>query len=166
MNPAKPKLADLKALVTAPGKRRALTQVELDRLWSRVRQDESGCWIWQGARYVCGYGKLKIDQRTAYAHRVMYMIFVGDIPPGLYMDHLCRVRECCNPAHLEPVTPRENVMRSPISTPSINASKTHCRNGHELSGHNLIITREGWRLCRTCKNANRRRSEAKKKARP
>lgn len=146
----KPKLADLKTVTTPGGVVRPLTQRELDRLWSRVSEDEDGCWIWTGPRYKAGYGRFYLGQESVYAHRVMYMIFVGEIANGLHTDHLCRVRECCNPCHLEVVSCRENIMRSPIAPAAINADKTHCKRGHQLSGDNLEIAEDGGRRCRTC----------------
>ena len=105
----------------------------------------------------------------AMAHRVAYEALIGPIPKGLCLDHLCRVRYCVNPAHLEPVTVRENVLRG-ISPPAVNARKRLCKNGHALSGRNLYLkTRYGWpgRECRTCKRLLARRwRERRKQARP
>lgn len=72
------------------------------------RSDE--CWIWTRALRN-GYGAIWIDGRVEYAHRAAYELHIGSIPDGLELDHLCRVRSCCNPTHLEPVTRRENLMR-------------------------------------------------------
>lgn len=79
---------------------------------------------------------------------------VGPIPAGLVLDHLCRVRRCCNPAHLEPVTQRENLMRG-ASFVEENALKTACPKGHPLTGRNVVYWR-GHRKCRECDNARRR----------
>lgn len=73
--------------------------------------DKQGCWIWTGSRNSNGYGKLKVDSGSVYAHRYSYERFIGAIPAGHTIDHLCRVRACCNPAHLEPVTQGENNRR-------------------------------------------------------
>lgn len=150
MKVPQPALSSLKSVKLPSGVSRRLTQPELDRLWSRATEDEAGCWIWIGPRYRNGYGRFYLGQKDVYAHRVMYMIFVGEIAEGLHIDHLCRVRECCNPDHLEPVTCRENLMRSPIAPAAINASKTHCKRGHSLSGNNLSADPDGRRHCRTC----------------
>lgn len=82
------------------------------RVFRRVEIDpETGCWIFTGALNR-GYGRVALTPtRLMYAHRVMYLALVGDIPDGMQLDHLCRVPACCNPLHLEPVTQRENVMR-------------------------------------------------------
>lgn len=161
--PSKPALADLKTVLTPGGAVRPLTQRELDRLWSHVSEDENGCWIWTGSRYRDGYGSFTLDGRSAYTHRIMYMIFIGEIAKGMHTDHLCRVRECCNPEHLEIVTARENLMRSPVAPAALNAAKTHCKRGHELSGDNVRVDRRGGRACRACA---REKYHAKKAQQP
>jgi hypothetical protein len=82
--------------------------------------------------------------------------YVGKIPEGLQIDHLCRVRECANPAHLEAVTCRENLLRGDTVT-AHNANKTHCVNGHEYTPENTAITRDGCRRCRICHRADSNR---------
>ncbi|MFJ2961202.1 HNH endonuclease signature motif containing protein [Streptomyces collinus] len=149
MKPAKPSIESLKPVTLLDGSVRSLTDRELDRLWSGFTQDENGCWIWNLRRYPTGYGRFFLGAQATYTHRIMHMIFTGPIAAGMHTDHLCRVRECCNPEHLEIVTPRENILRSPITQAAINASKTHCKRGHPLSGDNLHITEAG-RQCRTC----------------
>lgn len=75
-------------------------------------EDESGCWIWQNDTSSNGYGQIKpAGSKRLPAHRASYVAFKGEIPDGLYIDHLCRVRACVNPDHLEPVTHEENVRR-------------------------------------------------------
>lgn len=149
MKPAKPSINDLRPVSSPDGSTRSLTEAELERLWAGFTPNESGCWIWNGRTYPTGYGRFHLGGDSTYTHRVMYMAFVDAIPTGMHTDHLCRVRECCNPEHLEVVTPRENIMRSPTAQAAINASKTHCKRGHPLSGNNVQIT-DGGRRCRTC----------------
>jgi len=72
---------------------------------------ETGCWIWCGTQSRNEYGRVYHDGKRRQAHRVVYELLVGAIPQGLVLDHLCRVRCCCNPAHLEAVTVRENTHR-------------------------------------------------------
>lgn len=104
-------------------------------------------WLWVGA-LSGGYGVYKHDGKIQGAHRVAYQLTKGAIPDGHQIDHLCRVPSCVNPDHLEAVTPHENAARSPYTS----AGKTHCKNGHELSGDNLYINKiTGARRCRTCK---------------
>ena len=82
------------------------------RFWSYATPEQnSGCWLWLGATTDNGYGSFWADGRSHRAHRFAYAQFVGPIPSGLTLDHLCRNRICVNPKHLEPVTDRENILR-------------------------------------------------------
>lgn len=87
----------------------------VDRILRRTRYVlDSGCFIFTGALDPHGYGRVGLGSRaegTAMAHRVMYEQMRGPVPAGLDLDHLCRVRACCNPFHLEPVTRLVNVRR-------------------------------------------------------
>ena len=118
------------------------------RFWVRVDKSDS-CWLWVGGRDGDGYGELKAGRKKIMAHRFAYEILVGPIPDSLTLDHLCRVRVCVNPDHLEPVTSVINVMRGE-SPWAINARKTHCVRGHLLEGSNLCERKDGRRECRTC----------------
>lgn len=83
-----------------------------ERFWEKVRQDEaSDCWLWTAARSSTGYGSFGMDRRTHNAHRVAYIWMVGEPPEGLHLDHLCDVRHCVNPYHLEPVPLAVNIKR-------------------------------------------------------
>lgn len=114
------------------------------------------CWLWTGSLDHGGYGSIKQTGTCVLrAHRVSYEKYIGPIPEGLQLDHLCRNRACVNPAHLEPVTKAEN-MRRGFGFSAINARKTHCLRGHELSGENLAIW-SGRRNCRTCVAARAQR---------
>jgi len=138
-----------------------------ERLWSRVdRSDPESCWLWPGATSD-GYGQIGIGQgERVYVHRLAYELLVGPIPQGLQLDHLCRVRHCVNPAHLEPVTGWENNRRSSSPT-AVNARKTHCRFGHEFTPENTYVFSTGSRRCRTCRlrwEAAGRRRAAERRA--
>lgn len=126
----------------------------LDRIMRRVTVDDNGCWNWQGSKNPKGYGNIGIHGKVQLTHRVSYTVHVGDIPDGLQLDHLCRNTSCCNPEHLEPVTPTEHARRS------IEATKDHCKHGHPLSGDNLIVriraNGQRHRVCRECKRLARR----------
>lgn len=129
----------------------------IERLVERV--PESGCWIWMGAINRGGYGFFKLSRKMKCAHRVAYEEFVAPIPKGFEIDHLCRVRCCVNPAHLEPVSARENTLRGNTITRAHHL-KTHCIHGHPLSGDNLIFRPGGGRACLECRRVAQRRREA------
>jgi len=120
-------------------------------LWirERVEVDESGCWLWRLAKTRNGYGRAKLEQRAYMAHRLAYVARHGSIPPGLHIDHLCRVRHCVNPDHLEAVTCQVNTLRGE-TLPAANARKTHCPKGHEYTPANTRYGHKRKRACRTC----------------
>lgn len=85
----------------------------IERFLDKVHVNGStGCWEWTASLNLCGYGRFKFDGKTIQAHRFSYAFFVGEMPEGMQMDHLCRTRRCVNPDHLEPVTPSENLERA------------------------------------------------------
>lgn len=122
----------------------------LERLLARLQVQPSGCIVFIGSISPYGYGQLKIGGRSHPAHRAAYEAFVGPIPDGLTIDHLCRNRACCNPEHLEPVTRVENVLRG-MSFGAVNARKTHCHRGHPLDEANTYRPPSGGRHCRACR---------------
>lgn len=128
-------------------------------------EPNSGCWLWMGCVAKTGYGVFQhVWNRSELAHRSAYKIFVGEIPARKHLDHKCRVTSCVNPAHLEPVTPRENTLRG-ISPPAKFAKQTHCKHGHEMTPENTIaVGIYERRLCRTCRKAIWQASNAKRRA--
>jgi hypothetical protein len=127
------------------------------RFWSKVNQlNEGDCWEWLGTKRG-GYGLFKLNKRHQQATRVAYQLTHGPLLSHLELDHLCKNKGCVNPAHLEPVSHRENVLRAEGPT-SINAKKTHCISGHPLDGFNLYRSpNTGSRQCRTCTNISRKK---------
>lgn len=121
-----------------------------DRFWAKV--DASGdCWLWLGSVHRTGYGSFwsPDEQRVVGAHRFAYELLVGPIPEGLQIDHLCRVRRCVNPDHLEPVTERVNILRG--ASPSAQAARrVLCKAGHPLDDREVTRLQAGRRLCRPC----------------
>jgi hypothetical protein len=132
-----------------------LTDAQLQRFWSRVDKTDS-CWVWRNAP-APGYGTIGFGGRNFMAHRVSWELTHGPIPRGLVVDHLCRNPSCVNPAHLECVRQRENVIRG--IGPASRALATHCQRGHEFTPSNTSWIRNKWgrvRKCRQCKNERRR----------
>lgn len=128
------------------------------RLDGRISEAGAGCWIWGGAVMKGGYGNLCRDQRNYRAHRWTYELLAGPIPDGLQLDHLCRVRLCVNPAHLEPVDNWTNTLRGSNEI-ARHAMKTECDHGHPFDQANTYHWRGG-RYCRACRaDAKRRQRE-------
>lgn len=118
------------------------------RFWSKVDKTP-GCWLWTGAANGPGYGNIGVLGQNRVAHRVAWLLTLGDLPAGLVLDHTCRNPKCVNPAHLEPVTHQENVGRGLHG-----ALHTHCVRGHNLSAPHALTTRG---RCRPCFNADMRK---------
>jgi len=120
------------------------------------------CWEWTGSKGANGYGIFMWDagppKRTCTAHRAAYRLFIGEIPDGYEVDHLCRRRSCVNPEHLEAIPLAENRRRrdTPSGKRHWNGKKTHCKNGHPFSGANLSVDINGARICVTCRREYQR----------
>jgi HNH endonuclease len=132
----------------------------LQRLLAKCVIEPNGCWSWTGATQK-GYGALRVggkNGRTLRAYRLLYELHVGPISDGLELDHLCRNKLCINPAHLEPVTHQENMIRADAGkkTGALNRAKTHCANGHPYDDINTYWDSRGDRACRACKREWRR----------
>ncbi len=132
------------------------------KVWNRIVIAAGGCWLWQGGKTTAGYGLVNLKGGgDRYLHRLIATAAYGAIPPRIEVDHLCRVRRCVNPEHLELVTHRENGLRG-ISPAAKNAAKTHCDYGHEFTPENTATTRAGARRCRECyRRDNRAASKAR-----
>lgn len=138
------------------------------RMAAKVHVAESGCWEWTGCHNGLGYGQVTVARKMRSAHRTSYELLVGPIPSGLEIDHLCRVRGCINPAHLEPVTHLEN-MRRAAEAGSWTGPRAYmqagdfCRRGHAMTGDNLRRSRDGRRRCRECHRATDRERQRNKR---
>lgn len=125
-----------------------------DRIWAKIEPQPNGCWQWTAATDSSGYPC--IGAPTTAVHRWMYAQYVGPIPKGLTIDHLCRNTRCVNPAHLEAITIQENIRRA-------RAGQTHCKHGHEFNEANTYLF-NGKRHCRPCNAERARRYQARKRA--
>lgn len=152
-------LRDLKEAGTYVNPHRPL----LDRLLDNGVPGWGGCILWIGHLNANGYGTISVDGVPRLAHRVAYELLVGPVPEGMPLDHTCHNREttcpggpkclhrrCINPGHLEAVTQRENLLRSPRALTSVNARKTHCHVGHPFDEANTYYRTRGGRQCRQC----------------
>lgn len=119
-----------------------------DRLVSKLEMGD--CWRWTGAKDQDGYGSIWWEKRKQRVHRVVWQMLVGPIPNTLQIDHLCRVRSCANPDHLDVVSRRTNHRRSPFYGGS------HCPKGHPYDEANTYWL-AGERSCRTCHRERQRR---------
>ena len=122
----------------------------IERVLRRSERVESGCWLYQGSLDSGGYSCLRIGQRNDRGHRITWQAANGEIPEGKHIDHLCRIRSCVNPEHLEPVTVRENTFMRALWVGDL-PKQTHCPNGHEMTPENIYHRPDnGSRQCRAC----------------
>jgi hypothetical protein len=131
----------------------------IDKIPERIRNKidfTENCWIWKKKVSKAGYGRYSVRRKNLptkdyTVHRIIYELLVGPVPQGLELDHLCRNRRCCNPAHLEAVTHKVNNNRG-MGPSGINSRKTHCKNGHAFTEENTcyLMNPKQKRRCRIC----------------
>ena len=145
-------------------KKPSLSDSALKRFWEKIQKGDA-CWLWTDWLNHDGYGQFWLNGKFFKPHRVMLLLKRGvslDSYGSLTVDHLCRIRHCVNPDHLEIVTMRENLLRGDTFQ-AHNSMKTHCHKGHLLQGTNLYLKSNGQRNCRKClAEASRRQHERKK----
>lgn len=123
---------------------------------------EGDCWVWTSSCRKDGYGQITFQQRHYAAHRLTYELMVGPIPQDKQLDHLCRIRRCVNPDHLQPVTQRENILRG-ASPAARHAQVKACPKGHPYTAENTYRKPSGKRECRECgRQRDRARYHARK----
>jgi hypothetical protein len=120
------------------------------RFLERIVKEPDGCWLWQGKKNAYGYSRIKVNGKEVFGHRWSYEHFKEPIPENLVIDHLCRVKSCVNPKHLEAVLHRTNTLRG-IGIPAQKARQTHCIKGHPFDEQNTFYRSNGWRGCRICR---------------
>jgi hypothetical protein len=130
----------------------------------KVSKQPNGCWLWTAYTTDFGYGQFFDGERIVGAHVFSYRHFKGKIPDGFDLDHLCRVRNCVCPDHLEPVTRQVNLLRGE-TIPSRKAQQTHCEKGHEFLDSNIYRAKNGTRACRICRAERNRQWAANNRER-
>lgn len=129
----------------------------LDRLFARCVETPSGCWEYAGPQVGHGYGRITVNRKSEYTHRMAYRGMVGEIPRGLQIDHLCRNTICANPWHMEVVTPAINRERQAAAI----GRRSRCRADlHVLDTANTYVSPRGLRVCRACARINRQTRKA------
>jgi hypothetical protein len=142
---------------------------DLTRFFSNYRVNEVGCWIWQGLTnrktgYAVVSGGHVRDTKTKYLHKQNYVHAVAwevthriEVPDDHILLHECQTPTCINPSHLT-LTVRRTAMHAAANYPrnpfAINARKTHCIRGHELTGDNVYTPPKApphYRTCRACR---------------
>lgn len=144
-----------------PAYKKPLTSIE--KVLANIQISETGCWLWKRWTDKDGYARMRIERKRVLLHRWMYQYHKGNIPEGLVIDHLCRVRHCLNPDHLEVVTIRENTLRGETH-PARNAMKTHCPKGHPYNSENTKIKKRS-RICLICMKEQNREQRLRSKIR-
>jgi hypothetical protein len=145
--------------------------INYDRIMNRVEPEPtSGCWLWTACLDKDGYGRTGVyvngKKRMYYTHRFMYEWHVGAIPDGMVCDHKCKVRSCCNPDHIDIVTPAENQRRGDSGKASHQRAlaRSSCLKGHEYAEFGVYRHTDGRRRCAECARLAAKRYQARKAA--
>ena len=141
------------------------------RFWSKVdvkRKNE--CWLWKSSCRPNGYGELSVKNKSVSAHVLSFEYTNGEVPKGLWVDHICRNRKCVNPNHLRAVTPKTNALENSDSSSFHFSQRTHCNNGHEFTPENTRYvphkkSGKKHRRCRACNVLYKARAKARKSGR-
>lgn len=142
-------------------------QERIDAFWKKAdKRGTNECWKWTGCKTPSGYGKVSMDNKTLYAHRIAYLWEIGDIPTDMELDHTCRNRDCVNPRHLQVVSHRENIVRAvPHKQGGWGGGgrgrMEYCKRGHLMS-ESAHVSPDGKRKCRACERMRRAQLRAKK----
>lgn len=133
-----------------------LTSSDIERFWSWVNKTDT-CWLWTGSLNNKGYGNFSLNRKTTKVHRISFFLANGFLKSGLEINHLCQIKSCVNPDHLEEVTSKENIRYS-------RKRRSHCLRGHKLSMDNTLVRvrKDGTvgRECRECSLKRRREKRA------
>ncbi len=132
-------------------------QLICDEVMCPVRGLIGPCHVFRGHKGRDGYGRVGVSGKCVDVHVVAWEREVGERTEGLEIDHLCRVRACCNVDHLREVTHRQNMVENSDTPSAINAKKTHCLHGHPFDDANTYLFRGRRRCCRQCNRDIKRR---------
>lgn len=132
----------------------------VSHVWKKL--DRSGrCWLWTGARHPFGYGEISIQRQRHRLHRLLYEWTWGPIPDGMVVMHACDTPACCKPSHLGLGTPKANVHdaigKGRFDPGAVFRNRVACKRGHPFDAENTLFDTDGYRKCRECSNAPRRR---------
>lgn len=143
-----------KPLKKIPIRPQDILKKDMTRAWAKLEVTPTGCLLWRGAVNNSGYANFFLAGKVIALHRMMWVwANQKEIPQGLDLDHLCRVRNCVAPNHLEPVSRKENVVRGDNSY----EGEEKCRRGHDLTAPNaFLVSKMGSRQCRLCRNERAR----------
>lgn len=133
------------------------------RFWAKVNKTKT-CWLWTATK-CSGYGNIWVNGKNVPAHRVSLFLLNIDIPKGMVVDHICRIRACVNPDHLRIVDMKTNALENSVSPVAINNKRITCKNGHLFDRINKCNGRL-YRSCRACHNAASQKHKAKLKKKP
>lgn len=136
----------------------------VDRFVASYAEHSEGCWLWAKTVNNRGYGVITVHYKHVLAHRFSHELYIGPIPEGHEVDHLCKSRPCVNPEHLEAVTRQVNVARSDWPA-AVHARQTSCKKGHPFDEANTRRLLDGSRKCRTCSRETDRAYYARKRRR-
>ena len=145
-----------------------LTPKELGNIEKRIFYSKNGCWLMQGYQDKDGYCQIVFRRKVRRAHRVVWFALNGMIGKEWLLDHVCRVRNCVNPAHLRKVTPLQNTLENSDSIQFHNSQKTHCKNGHPFDCRYPIKrgSNRYQRYCSICQASKTKRLRAKWNLKP
>jgi HNH endonuclease len=156
----RPRVSPSPALATLSAPQQTRLDSAKERFLGKIEITADDCWNWTAGCFPTGYGKFRVGRTgTSLAHRWSYLFFIGPIPEGKEIDHLCRNRKCVNPTHLEPVSRRENTLRgeAPNTNRARALGRTHCPAGHPYDSENTYYHPAGYRACRACNREAQRR---------
>lgn len=148
-----------------------IPQEQKERFLKFVHPDQNtGCWLWSGAKFKSGYGKFNVSingfKKTWRAHRFSWLVHDKELIEGMDLCHSCDNRMCVNPNHLWLGTRKQNLLDCKNKNRNPVWNKTHCKYGHEFTKENIFLRPDGFRECLTCSNRRKKTYYLKMKDKP